>query len=272
MRIFGVRADDRTRRLVVLDKSFLQGVQDVELEYYTQQGWVFVIADVFWYEHLRKWDRGRFSNLVKLKGIENKILLLPGIGEMFRAESSSKKPASQVLHFRKLTLTEKVKKGSRFFEIDEDTRSISAERTLELKDRLDAITEIWLDFKKIPEFANARSEDMPAIVHAKSIQIRDDPDDMRGFYDRHRHRLHPPGDLIDEQWAFFRWIQVQLLAGLDFFAGHGLGAPFNRERIFHELLDLDYLIPSLIVGGLATREKKMADRFKFLRSNGVVLR
>jgi hypothetical protein len=56
---------------------------------------------------------------------------------------------------------------------------------------------------------------------------------------------------VDLLW----WIQVQLLAGLDVFASYGLGAPFNRENLFHGFLDLDYLIFVLVVRGLVVARK-----------------
>jgi len=40
----------------------------------------------------------------------------------------------------------------------------------------------------------------------------------------------------------------------------------------HELLDLEYLIVALVVGGLASREKRMIERFKLLRPDGVLLK
>jgi len=270
-RAFGVDVQGTfARSLVVLDKSFLQGVTAQELRFYVKHGWIFGVTEILQYEHFRKWDRWRFANLVKLKAIEKHIVLLPGIGEMFRAESKKRKPASQVLRIKGIVLTDKLIPGRPFFELDEGTKKIATERTVELEKRLDILIDVWTDFKKIPEFDGAKSEDMAAIVRAKSLQIRDDHDDMRGFYKRHRHRSQPPAKLIDEEWTFFRWIQVQLLAGLDFFASHGLGAPFNRENLFHGLLDLDYLIVALVVGGLASREQQMLERFSLLRPDGLI--
>lgn len=269
---FGVNACmGPVRSFVVLDKSFLQGVNPVELQYYVQQGWVFGIPDVFWYEHFRKWDKRRLANLVKLKTIESKIVLLHGTGEMFQAEANRLKPAAQILMRRKVALNKQFT-SSELFELDEDTKKITNERTAELENRLDLLIDAWLDFKAIPELQDANSEDMPAIIQDKYIQIRDDRDDIRGFYRNHRVPSYPAPELIDEEWVFFRWIQVALLAGLDFFASYGLGAPFNREDLFHELLDLDYLIPALVVGGLASCDKRMVRRFKFLRPDGVVFR
>jgi len=271
-RAFGVNPKSGGwQSFVVLDKSYLQGVKADDLQFRVRQGWVFAIPDVLWYEHFRKWDRKRWANLRKLKSIEKRLVLLPGIGEMFRAEASLLKPAPQCFGFRGVEF-EAALDSSEYFELDKKTSNAVEERTKELEERLDDMVAVWRDFKMIPEFQGAKSEDMPDIVKTKRIQIRDDCDDMRAFYGRHRHASFPEPELIGEKWSFFRWTQAQLVAGLDFFASYGLGATFNREAMFHELLDIDYLIPALLVGGLACREKRIVDRFRLLHSDGFVLR
>jgi len=37
--------------------------------------------------------------------------------------------------------------------------------------------------------------------------------------------------MIGEEWAFFRWIQVHLLAGLDYFASYGVKTEPSREKL-----------------------------------------
>jgi hypothetical protein len=63
-----------------------------------------------------------------------------------------------------------------------------------------------------------------------------------------------------------------LLAGLDYFASYGSKAEPSRGKLMNEILDLEYLILALVVGGLASREKRMIERFKLLRRDGIVLR
>ena len=257
---------------MVLDKSFLQGVSAAQLQYYVQEEWVFGIADVFWYEHFRKWDEWRLANLIKLKSIEKSLVLLPGIGEMFRAEAQKHRPATQVLVGKRVILNPNLRAGGRFSELDGQTKEFASGRTVELEKRLDDMIAIWRDFKTLPALNNATQSEMPDRVRELSLQIRDDPEDIRGFYRNHRIPPWPEPELIDEQWAFFRWIQVQLLAGLDFFASYGVKIQPSREKLMHEILDLEYLIMALVVGGLASREKRMIERFKLLRPDGVLLR
>ncbi len=273
MIFFNIKTTEGPRRsFVVLDKSFLQGVRPAQLQYYVQQGWVFGIADVFWYEHFRKWDEWRLANLVKLKSVEKNLVQLPGIGEMFRAEAQKHKPASQVLVGKRVTLNPKLRAGGQVFELDGETKEIASGRTVELEKRLDDMIAIWREFKALPALKDATQSETTNRVRELSLQIRDDREDIRGFYRNHRISPWPEAELIDEQWTFFRWIQVHLLAGLDFFASYGVKIQPSREKLMHELLDLEYLIVALVVGGLASREKKMIERFKLLRPDGILLR
>jgi hypothetical protein len=261
------------RSFVVLDKSFLQAISRAQLQFYVNQGWAIGIPRVLWDEHFRKWDKRRFANLKKLRSVEKSLVLLPGISEMLNAECKHRKPASVVLRCKQVEFKSHwFNDGAGTPELDLNTRATAEIVDQRLERRLNQIVPIWRDFKKLPGFENAKSEDMPDIVRRKRKQIRDDREDMRAFYATHRHDIAPPAELIDEKWAHFRWIQVQLLAGLDFFASYGLGAPFRKEDMFHELLDLDYLIPAILVGGLASREVRMIQRFRLLRPDGVVLK
>jgi hypothetical protein len=171
-----------------------------------------------------------------------------------------------------------------YFELDGPSLMSTEQRSRELKVKLRKIIDVWQSLREMPELKNASSKEevgehargrgpsRPEIIKELSLKIRNDRDDMRGFYANHRHADFPPPELLDKDWAFFRWIQVQLLAGLDFISRHGVDAKPNQERMLHELLDLDYLISALLVGGLACRETRFVERFRFLRSDGVIFR
>lgn len=273
--VFGIDAKrEGIQTLVVLDKSFLQSVGLAQLQFYVQNGWLFAVPDIFFYEHLRKWDEWRLANLRKLKTIESRVVLLPGIGEMFRAESRFLKPATQVIRMerKRLVLNERFSSRGSFFELDNETKRISDGRTKEFEEKLDATVELWRDFRRLPALKEAKDSEIPERVRELAIQVRDDIDDIRGFYRNHRLDTYPPAEIIDVEWAFFRWHQVQLLGGLDFYDSYGIATPFKRGKIFNELLDLDYLLPALLIGGLASNDKRMVRRFKFLRLDGVLLK
>jgi len=146
------------------------------------------------------------------------------------------------------------------------------ERSEQLAEKVPMMIHVWQSLREMPAIKNASPKELPEVIKAHKIKIRDDRDDMRGFYANHRYPHFPPPDLIDEQWAYFRWIQVYLLAGLDFINRYGVNVVPSEEKMIHELIDLDYLIPAILLGGLACREKIFLERFRLLRSDGVVLR
>ncbi len=82
---------------VVIDKSFLDGVSSAQLQFYVQNGWTFAMPEVLMYEHFRKRDDRRIANIFKLHSIEKHVFQLPGIGEMFRMEGKTLKPAITTL-------------------------------------------------------------------------------------------------------------------------------------------------------------------------------
>jgi hypothetical protein len=267
---FGVKTP---QSFVVLDKSFLQGVNSAQLQYYVQMGWTFGLTEALMHEHFRKRDPRRIVNLFKLHSIEGGVVLLPGIGEMFRSEAKTLKPASKTMLAKRVEFTPQKGPSGEYFELDGPSLNSTEQRSRDLNVKLNDLIDVWQSsLREMPAIKNASSKELPEIIKELSLEIRNDRKSMRAFYAHHRHAEHPPPDLLDEEWAFFRWIQVQLLGGLDFIRRYGVGAKLNEESMLHELLDLDYLISALLVGGLACRETRFIERFRFLRSDGVILR
>jgi hypothetical protein len=159
-----------------------------------------------------------------------------------------------------------------YFELDRSSLMSTDRRSRELKEKCLTMMTVWHSLRQIPDLRDASPKETPEVIKGLSLKIRNDCEDMRGFYANHRQNWFPAPHLFDEKWAFFRWIQVYLLAGLDYISRYGVRTKPNEESMAHELLDLDYLIFALLVGGLACREARFVDRFRFLRSDGVILR
>ena len=64
---------------------------------------------------------------------------------------------------------------------------------------------------------------------------------MRAFYSNHRDRL-AAARVIERKMDAIPVESVHLLAGLDFFMKYGPRIDPAKEKLIHELLDLDYLI------------------------------
>jgi hypothetical protein len=254
---FGLKA---SRSFAVLDKSFLDGVSSPQFQHYALNGWTFGVTDALLHEHLRKRDARRIRNLFKLHVIQESIVRLPGIGEMFRSEARTLKPACMTMLAKMIELTPQEGPSGEYCELDGPSQRSTEERSRELKKRALDLVDAWQSLRALTDLSNASSKEFPVIIKELSVKIRNDRADMRGFYSNHRPPDYPPPELLDEKWTLFRWIQVQLLAGLDFIGRHGVNARPNEEGMIHELLDLDYLVPALLFGGLACRETRFVER------------
>jgi hypothetical protein len=199
-------------------------------------------------------------------------LMLPEIGEMFRAEARELKPATTLLKAKMITLSAKKGPSGEYFELDHDSLRATKVREGGYEKRCEDLIEAWRELALIGRLGEATSEEMPDRVHELSLRIRDDHDDMRAFYGNHRQPTFPAPELLNENWTFFRWVQVQLLGGLSYFASYGVANKPSLEKLMHELFDLMYLLSAVLVGGLACREKRFIERFRFLRPDGVLLR
>ena len=70
----------------------------------------------------------------------------------------------------------------------------------------------------------------------------------------------PPSRLVTEDWALYRWLQVQFLFGLDLYVRYqgNFPAEFGAatfEKIEHDVLDAQVLMLGCLEGAFATRER-----------------
>jgi hypothetical protein len=71
----------------------------------------------------------------------------------------------------------------------------------------------------------------------------------------------PPSESIDEKWAIYRWVQVQLLFALDAHVRYQGKIPKSLsvkvyEKMEHDVLDAEQLILGCLEGAFATHENK----------------
>ena len=79
--------------------------------------------------------------------------------------------------------------------------------------------------------------------------------------------------MIDENWALYRWLQVQLLFALDVFVRYqgkspDIENPRIYERMEHDVLDTQLLMLGCLEGAFATREKKLKRWWSLLCPKG----
>jgi hypothetical protein len=126
--------------------------------------------------------------------------------------------------------------------------------------------------KLISALRGLRPGQNPEKVQELLTQIASDMESMRRFYKEISPLDFPPASIVGRTWAVFRFIQVQLIGAVEFFAKYGAAVnPTNQEKLENELTDLNYLVVVSLAGGLATRDKTLARRFKTLCPNGLLI-
>jgi len=82
----------------------------------------------------------------------------------------------------------------------------------------------------------------------------------------------PPPYLIGPQWAIYRWLQLNLLAAIDILKRYPVDIVPKAQKRTNERHDLDYAVTATLIGGLATKDAAMADRFRLLCPTGLLVR
>jgi hypothetical protein len=156
------------------------------LQYYAQNGWIFGAPEVLMYEHFRKRDQRRIGNLFKLYSIEGSVVFLPGIGEMFRSETKTLKPACTTMRAKGIEFIIQKGASGEYFELDGPSLMSTEQRSRELKVKLRKIIDVWQSLREMPELENASSKEevgehargrgpsRPEIIKELSLKIRND--------------------------------------------------------------------------------------------------
>ena len=82
----------------------------------------------------------------------------------------------------------------------------------------------------------------------------------------------PKPDIVDEQWALYRRVQVQLLYALEYRHRYGnTTAKAKSVDIEHDVCDAQYCITGVLAGALATDDNQLKEFFTPLSPQGFLL-
>src|SRR5215472_4840007 len=142
---FGLEAPGITRPHYVLDKSYLDGASFARIQYLAQNGVNLLLPDALIHELVRKRDRQRTHDFFKLAKFDGNLFVLPGIGEMFRAEQEFNAPAPSILRAPRVGLHPRLLPSGELG-LDIEALQSAFQHTDELNAGLPPIVEIWREF------------------------------------------------------------------------------------------------------------------------------
>ncbi len=266
---------------IVVDKSYLQGISTSlvrELAGTTR----LLVSDALFYELLTTRLEARKRCFAKFPPENNPVDLVSHIGPLMRIEMNTQKRSGKPSQHR-----ENRDFDFRFnsalvednYELPPEAVIAIQEHTGELQNDVRSYIErVSLIPTFFPDVLVGSTEDRKAAA-ADAEEAIAAPGSLLPFYSNLEpppgETALPPAELVDESWALYRWLQVQLLFALDVFVRHqgikpDLGNPSIFEKMEHDVLDAQILMLACLEGAFATREKKLVHWWSLLCPEGTL--
>lgn len=259
---------------VVLDKSYLEAKGRDHIRQLCQDHQVLMVETLF-LELLTTSDpKFRAACFRKFPPGENPVELIENVGSLLRYETEKRAPASPILDRRipiRFVFNDKMGAG---------TFSFSSEQHSDLNEWEAQIEE---DGSRLKNCAAATDGWFPTLAHYKPGQPTDeidrlrrivasDADFVREIYGQIKHESFPEPAFLTPEWAFFRWVQVQLLTALEYIRRYGpRRTDVHSKEIPQDVADSHYMVAACLAGGFATCEKALQKSFRLLRPDGMLL-
>jgi hypothetical protein len=264
---------------LLLDKSFVQGVTTAKMHALADSHRL-LVSDALFYELISN-PRDRHICFAKFPSRENPVEFVMHVGGHLRREIETRKPSgrpSQNVEEFRFEFNEELLSDS--YELSTEAAQVLAEHDAELQSDVGSFISRAKGMKRFfPEvFVGSDAQRAQARLKVRRVIVGEKRELLR-FYGKlqapPRRRGFPRKRHLTEEWALFRWLQVQMLFGLDLSWRYGvnLWKPLTSkqyEKLEHDVLDAQYLLLGVLEGAFATQERKLQEWFTALRPDGTL--
>lgn len=264
---------------IVLDKCFLQGSKRSRIQELAASRRL-VMSEALFYELLTSSEPGRSRCFSKLPQTDDPVDLVSHIGTLMRIEIDTQLPAGKPSSHREEL---RFRLNPALFEPDyrlpEQAQEAVEEQTAQLKSDVQLFIERAAVVSSFfPDLLNgsqtrregARAEAEKAIAASGALS-----EFYAALEPPPGERPLPSASLVNESWALYRWLQVQLLFAVDLYVRYQGRMPprFGRvtyEKLEHDVLDAQVLMLGCLEGAIATRERKLKRWWRLLCPDGAL--
>jgi hypothetical protein len=213
-----------------------------------------------------------FRNLV---GLEPSLMLIPNLGRLLRYENNTQEASTPLIERKFVSpIGINPKTGQPDFPFTDEQRAlIEAERKRrDIEEPRDiqgvlASTPGWF-----PALKQIKPGSNRPLIDELEDKIASDEKMIRAIYDAIRHPPMPPANSLSRDWAYYRRMQVYLLAGVDYCWRYGPGNTDCKPKDFaNQCIDLEYLILGLLADAFLTHEKRLRRWYQLLKPSGTLL-
>ncbi len=244
----------RSQRLIVLDKSYIQDCKDEDLTALTKNGRLLVTAELF-HEILTD-DKVAFRvHFKKLLKFRKYIDIIDHLGTILKYEIDNLVPCTPLSdHFIPGILNVNYN-----FNLTDDQN-----------DHIKGFFEFW-EVSSAKEFEEVVLEIWKECSELKPKDIAQNKELVLRAYEYLKSPNLPSADKINQNWAIFRKLQIDLIASLDYMHSYSDGY-FNitKKNKAHDQIDFRICIFALLTKTIATRDKKIIRYFKLLCPEGQI--
>ncbi len=264
-------------RQVVLDKSFLDRKGPSEVAKLCEQA-VVVMSESLFYELITTDKDSLQRCFMRLPNHHNPVMLVE-LGTLLHFEIEKGHPYGELTEHavkEHYNFNERLRDGTFVFkgkvnEVREQWQDIVKKRTQDFIDRCRYVYEYFPELNRIPW------RDFPGAIDKARRKVAEDHDFVRNICTKHiglEGYLGPTK--LDANWAWFRYIQCQLLGSLRLFGKwQGKYPEDGGERFYteteHSMLDIDYVVMGVLAGGIATFDKQIREDFLMVCPHGELI-
>lgn len=266
---------------IVLDKSYLDGAPTASVRALCEHFHV-LLSDELFFELMTTDVLSQKRCFAKLPERENPVNLIPNVGVLLRFEREHQRGSAPLTTHRlpdRFVFHKNLREGTFVCE-GEVLKNLTAWRTQAEVDTRDFVERSKIVHQFFPELNGIEWKDFPAAVREARRKIAGDHDFVRQVYESFLDEDAPPDapspGALTPEWAWFRWVQCQIIAGLRLFQRYQGRFPEDPSPEFwrraeHSMLDLYYVILGSLAGAIATRDNEVRNDFLALRPDAVLL-
>ncbi|MBM4066432.1 MAG: hypothetical protein FJ266_12465 [Planctomycetes bacterium] len=260
---------------IILDKSYLQAAKEKEISSLCNEHFI-IFPEELLYELVTTKETALFACFKHLPDQSNPVALMPRLAKLIQYELGLQRPCTPLrdrIFNVEYDFNRALRSGTYAFtnemksDIAKWKNEIVEDTTLFIK-QCQSI-DLW--FPKLKDINSGLPDDFFTEPRA----LARDRNFVRAVYAKLNKPVeYPDPSIIDEQWAVFRSLQTDLMAGILYAQKYGTCKSSCLPKApEHDYIDLQLVVLSCLAGGIASRDERFVIRLlRQLLESPIVLR
>lgn len=266
---------------IVIDKSFLDGASTDKVKQLCEEN-IVLFSESLFFELMTTSEHSQKRCFSKLPVGPNPVKLIPNVGTLLRYEIENQEKCTPLVRHAVVDdfqFNERLRQGTYVAEGDV-LQSLTEWKNQVKADTGNFLVRCNIVHQFFPELNGIEYKNLPAAIEEARVRIAGDHELVKEIYSSFLDENAPPNapapELIDPDWAFFRWIQCQLISALRMFGKYQgkIELPASEgifTRAEHTMHDIYYTILATLSGSLATGDQEIIEDFCLICPEGVLI-